>query len=113
MNIDELNAAIDANKYTMVIPTNFYPSMGVLIDINDNCKDLKAGDMYVGNRNMGWKLGVVYKVNRNGGYIMCDMDSPFGMIYSYNINECYKVIGIVNLPDSHHAITHDIKGIII
>ena len=95
MTISDLTPIVDNGIPAFVMPDNFYSLVGVVIDINFNCHDLKSGDLYVGKRNGGWELGVCYKVNHYRNYIMCDANSPFGMIYSYNINECYKVVGIV------------------
>lgn len=54
---------------------------------------LKPGDFYIAKRNTGWQLGKCYKVNLDDGWVMSD---PPCKLYSYNCNECHKVLQILS-----------------
>jgi len=61
------------------------------IDPNFDCRNLKEGDLYVGKRNGGWKLGICDYVT--DGFVQAKM----AMIYSYDCCECRKVIKLISL----------------
>lgn len=56
--------------------------------------ELVPGDLYIAKRNTGWHLGKCLKVNHEYGWVMSD---PPCKLYSYNCNECYKVLCVNNI----------------
>ena len=48
--------------------------------------DIKPGDIYVGERNVGPRLLTALSVNSEGGWI-----NPREQAYNYDVSECVKV----------------------
>lgn len=59
-----------------------------IIDPEFDCHNLRPGDLYVGKRNTGWNLGICGEIH--DGYIQ----EQNVRIYSYNIEECRKVLKV-------------------
>lgn len=56
-------------------------------------KNLAPGDIYIGKRNQGWKMGTVserlWEATKANGWIFGNEN-----IYPYNVGECLKVLEI-------------------